>query len=547
MQGTIMFGPLVQRLVIMTAVLGTPMSAQTPDTASQTAETITAATLTQQLARLTADSLWDRRTPSAPLERTAQALATQFQALGLWPGGRPRSGDGFEDTVWIQRYPLPGRTVRLDDAQSQLVFSYGPQRGSRAVLNNRGEPAWKKIAVPFTPAVRFVVPRVPEASTFENKAPTAVLLTGRPTAAFLRQIDVAGKAVLYLPPADLDTAAQQAVVAELYQTARGVMLLAVQDSASFVMSPQSQHPLQLADQYLQHEDGDDPHRWGVAVRAAALGELLPMLGVDLVQARTARAPAVRELPNLRVWLEAEFEQPAKAIVVDSAPNVIGVIAGTGLRYECIVLTVPLDQRGSRLSGADSTARWTDASTVNLAGLLELTRAFYAVRPQRTVVLLATSGGAKDQAFWGSRYYINRKNDSCNRPSLNLTLDLSVGGPMLGDTAVLAGLDDVVFAQPPTWIAALHPELGLVLKDDGTVAAPRSDATVFGQGTIPSLLVQRGSMLDGAAREQSVPASELARIAQLLRFVFYLGQESANTKQTPPRLSSVGRQRLLGEP
>lgn len=518
-------------VAIQTFALQRTLRAQTSEVLTQTAETITSATLTHQLAGLAAESPRDRLAPSAALERTAQYVAARFQALGLRPG----INNDFNDSVWIQRYPVPGRTVQLDSA-SHVVFWYTPHRSGHVVVTEDGESMAQKITVSFPTSARFVVPWVPEwRPFFEKYVPHAVLLTGRLTAAFVRQAQLEHKSVLYIPPADLDPAVRQAIVDTLYEMSQGVVLLT--DSARFMTPPTSTPaPLAMLDPYLRRQAmWDVPiSPWAVEVPVNILAGALLGLGVDVEQVRAATVgtpPAVRKLLGLRAGIVTVFDSTDTAFA--KAPNVAGILEGSdsALKRFCVVVAAPMDPWDQ-----GPAARPADASTASLGGLIELARAFQAlpVRPKYSVAFLATSGSAAGQAFWGSRYYMYDAlqiagGSACN-PFVNLTVDLRKQGSATGDTAMIAGLDDMELPSLPPGLTGFHSELGLTIGNGGTVMEPRSDAFAFGERGIPSLWVQGGPGVFNADRA-----------ARLLRLAFYLSQQFATTVKQP-HLSAAGRQR-----
>lgn len=169
-----------------------------------------------------------------------------------------------------------------------------------------------------------------------------------------------------------------------------------------------------------------------------------------------------------------------------------------------------------------------------------------MKPKRSIVFVATSGGAPGQLFWGSHAYLSDR-DNC-MPILSTTIDLRVGGPVMGDTAVLTGLEEVQMVPLPTWVVSFHPELGLTIVGGGRVTEPRSDAFTFRRRNIPSLLLQGSMMEDSNAGHVSEALSagglDLERTARLLRLVFYISQGVIDIPERP-RWTAIGRQRLYG--
>ena len=87
------------RLLPIAALIITahPALAQTADSLTKAAETITVGDVTRHIGVLADDSMRGRNTPSPELEKTAQYVADQFKKFGLKPGG--------DNGGWFQRYP----------------------------------------------------------------------------------------------------------------------------------------------------------------------------------------------------------------------------------------------------------------------------------------------------------------------------------------------------------------------------------------------------------------------------------------------------------
>lgn len=523
-------------LVFVGAICAKALGAQTSTAMARAVETITPSTLARQMVALTTDSLRYRATPSPGLERAAQYVAAELRAAGVRAGFLQYRKDGQGvDTLWTQRYPLPDRVVQLDEAASRIVFWHKPQARGNAVVNEDGELVEREVVVPFTAGARFAVPRVPEGRAGRRQALSAMLVTGRPSATFLREAKLADKTVLYLRPTNLDTAEARVILEALYRASRGVVVIATKDSIGVAASPTNapQQPLLLADAYLLHEDEEVQPRWAVAIEKNVLAELLAAMRVDLTQAAVAQAPAVRELPELRIWLSQVIDSAALAVPNATAPNVMGLLVGSDpiLKYSCIVVTAPLDQRRPR--DGDSAAQ--TASALSLGGLLELARAFRALpaRPMHSVLFLATSGGGPDQAFWGSHYYLRKT--AC-QSIMNVTVDLTAGESVGSDTIAIAGLNDLRMTVPPSWMAERHPELRLTVVDGGPVIESGSDATAFSRRAHPSLAIHGNPEV----------AMEVDQVTRLLQLVFYMSHELAMTPGLP-QWTGAARQRVFDRP
>ena len=170
----------------------------------------------------------------------------------------------------------------------------------------------------------------------------------------------------------------------------------------------------------------------------------------------------------------------------------------------------------------------------------------AVPPKRSLVFLATSGGGPGQELWGSRHYSSQMwaHSRCD-PVATLTLAWN-GRALAGDSVVIAGLNDVELAPSPVWTARAHPELGLTVVDGGTVAATRSDASVFSARGYPSLVVQGNRAKHDSAQTVMPTARAAEQTTRQLRLVFYVLQSMTDATERP-RWTNAGRHRVFGAP
>src|SRR4051812_24469167 len=168
------------RLTLLALLLGTPLAAQTSGPLTEAARTITAVDVARRIGIIADDSMMGRDTPSRGLEKTAAYVASQFRRFGL--------------TTSVQRYPITRR--RLQPGQSRVVFYAG----------NRADSA------SFTTAARYDGGIVPD-RPFRAEG---FLVGGAQTAESAGQLDVSGKAVLFVPQSKAAPDALQQVLRVLF-------------------------------------------------------------------------------------------------------------------------------------------------------------------------------------------------------------------------------------------------------------------------------------------------------------------------------------------
>lgn len=530
------------------------LRAQTPTVGAsaavmEAAAAIAPAEVTRHLGVLAADSLRHRDTPSRGLETTARYIAAELQRLGLQPGVQ---NDG--PLAWLQRYPVPGQQ-RVDYAQSTLFLFARPAFRGKNLVSENGNSVLKTVALSFATAAYFVADVGPQAiamKSFDMDLVTGGYITpghsmavvaGRQSVASIRQAAGAihEKIVVYVPLANVDSAVRRQIMAELYVASQGVLVASGEDSASFAAAlAERQQPVAVVDEYIRTARSATGQRWwpwAAAVWAGSLRDLLGAAGEDLTQLRADTTPVVRVLPPWATTALVARQAVATAALI-TAPNVVGVLKGgdTILQHEYIVISTHMDDRGGRPSAADSfsTSVLKD-NAPGIAGLLAIAEAFSqpGARPRRSLIFLATSGRAQD--FWGAHYFAGDP-PIPGKVIANFTLDLT--GRFAAHSIVVDGLRDVELPVSPEWIAAIHPEIGLLVADGGTVARPRSDHFAFVRRMFPSMYVHADEF-DGSASPTAVDAEQVARISRL---IYYVGEAVGNADQRP-RWTAEGRQQF----
>lgn len=515
---------------------------------------ITADDLVRHIGVLANDSMRGRDTPSRGLELTAQYLAVQFEQLDTKPG--VSIGHEYQDNrknVWVWRYSIPGQRA-MDYARSHVTFSLAITKGGKDVLTEAKGTVTKPAITDFATAAHFVSAVGPPVVTPPKRkffdilrmgSERTVVIAGPHTVASAARVVVQDKVVIYIPSADVDSIVRRQILARLYAESQGVVLVSGLDAASFAAAVDRarQQPVPVVDSYMREATGVRRWPWAVEVLPEALRDWLGAAGVDLARARTDSIPVVRELPFAQVWLEPDVDTTMTPV---TAPVVVGILEGTDsvLKDEYLVFSAHMDADGLHAGPGNRLDNGADDNASGTAGLLALARAFSqpGARPRRSLLFLATSGGARGKISWGSNAYLD-PNEGGRFRTMVADLNLDRIGRLAGDSVLVAGLRDVELVPTPEWVAAEHPDLGLVVASGGTAINPTSDLFPFVRRTIPSLSFYTGSH-EAVSAGGDIPAAVNAEgAARILRFVFHVAQSIANADQ-PPRWSAEGRQRLV---
>ncbi|HEX5025918.1 MAG TPA: M28 family peptidase [Agriterribacter sp.] len=113
----------------------------------------------------------------------------------------------------------------------------------------------------------------------------------------------------------------------------------------------------------------------------------------------------------------------KTVIPMQSSNVLGLLEGTDLKNEYVVLTAHYDHLGTKdniiWNGADDDGSGT-------VTILELAEAFTKARaagkgPRRSIVFMTVSG--EEKGLWGSDYYSSHPAYPLNKTSVNLNIDM----------------------------------------------------------------------------------------------------------------------------
>ena len=131
-------------------------------------------------------------------------------------------------------------------------------------------------------------------------------------------------------------------------------------------------------------------RGGGALRSLADTQLLPLLVV--------RTPELSTLQDVKLTLKLSpaMETPAKM------RNVAGMIEGTDLKDEVLMVSAHYDHLGLAASGADTVYNGANDNASGVAGMLEVANVLAKRRPRRSVLFLAFF--AEEKGLLGAGHY-----------------------------------------------------------------------------------------------------------------------------------------------
>jgi hypothetical protein len=495
----------MRALAFVLIALGLPAPAAAQHGVARAVASITSRDIAARIGVIADDSMRGRATPSPELDKVAAYLAGEFRRFGLAPGG--------DAGTFIQHYTI--ERTQLDTAGSTIVVRGGPTiRFGTQALTRRGGYAPGGITGP-------VVLVSGTAATPEDAA----------------RLDVAGKIVIAVLPTDATgqpTAAARTLLSGLVRGQPAALLVATSapDETWTEMVR-----LELGTRMdVPWGEGDGPPT--VLVRDRALFPVLRRAGVDAAAARTTRTPAaVRALRGLALTVTVK----ASVLEAMRAPNVVGVLEGSDptLKGEYIVLSGHMDHVGTagtgrcRAQGADSICNGADDDASGTIAVVEAAQAFAMLqpRPKRSLIFLTVSG--EERGLWGSDYFASHPPVAIDRIVADLNMDMV--GRNWKDTIVVIGKEHSDLGSTLATVSARHPELHMAAIDDIWPSENfyfRSDHYNFARRGVPILFFFNGTHADYHRPSDEVAKIDAEKESRIVKLVFYLGLELANTAQKP---------------
>ncbi len=493
--------------------LAAPLAAQTrapgADPAVRRAiETITESDVRRRIGILSDDSMRGRLTPSPQLEQVAAYVASEFRRLGLRPGG--------DRGTFLQRYTI--RRTQIDTGSYAMAIGNGVH--GHWVL---GRDAWLRAGpVPDQPVDGPIV-----------------LLVGMPTdtARPFGDVPVRGAIVLHV------VSSQQRTLALLPTITKGAAAgargwIVVSDRNAGFFGTLVRGALTTRMRLVGGASSGDAPIPVVEVLDGSAATVLRAAGEDIAALRASRTPAVRALAGVTGGIGIHQAVLGEA----SAPNVIGILEGSDpqLRNEYVFFTGHMDHIGTAGNGigcaavgADSICNGADDDASGTTGVLELAEAYATMnpRPRRSLVFMTVSG--EERGLWGSEFY----SEHPLLPLAGTVADLNID--MIGrnwrDTIVAIGKEHSNLGAVANRVTTEHPELGMRIIDDIWPEMQlyfRSDHYNFARKGVPILFFFNGVHPDYHRVSDSVEKIDAEKEARIIRMVFYIGLDVANTAARP---------------
>jgi len=460
---------------------------------------ITAEDVRRRIFLIADDSMGGRGTPSPGLEKMATYAASEFQRLGLEPGG--------ENGTYFQRYPI------------ELWESFPDSSGAWAT--GSAEASWKV-------GEDFVL-----AGGQADRAIAAgvTLAMGDP---------VVGVAV------DSQAVTGQVIVVGLgpHTNAAAGVLLPLRAAAAIVVLPDSifqKVPGQSTIQVKGPEtEGGLPFPPIVYVRQSTVNSWLGQVGIGGDALQSDAELKTRRVEGVTFHLQSARRLKERT----SAPNVIGILRGSDplLKNEYVVYSAHMDHigtagggQGCAAKGADTICNGADDDGSGTVAVLELAEAFAMapVRPKRSIVFITVSG--EERGLWGSAYYASHPTVPLPSIIANLNSDMVGRSDTLKDSMAVIGRQHSDLGATLDRVASAHPELRMTPLDDPWPQEglySRSDHFSFASKGVPVLFFTSGLHPDYHEASDTPDLIDWDKVARFAKLAFYMGMEIANNPERP---------------
>jgi hypothetical protein len=452
------------------------------------AKTITPADLKERLYIVAGPEMEGRRTATEGQRKAAAYIESQFKALGLQPG----NGSSYQMYYNVYQDSLTGAALEVNGKSFQMDQDFN------ASVNN----------IPAT--MRF----------------SEVVYVGANSLDSLKNANLAGRAVM--------------IVGGLPQGFRGqgggIYGTLMSKGVAAIISVANNYPRTTPAGRTGFETTSlfrrsvTPQQFTVSEDVATA-----IMGSDYDNVKS-NASAIKTY-DADILLDVQ-----KTTVAKQSSNVIGVLPGTDLKDEYLVISAHYDHLGLRNGAIYYGADDDGSGTVSV---LEIAQAFAKAKadgkgPRRTIVFLANSG--EEEGLWGSDYYTSHPAFPLEKTTANLNIDMigrtdssrKVGDSLnyvyvVGDDKLSTDLRTISEGVNKKY---LKMELDYKFNDpnDRNRIYFRSDHYNFAKHGVPIIFYYDGMLGADYHRPTDTPDkinyNLLAKRAQL---VFYTAWEMANRK------------------
>ncbi len=495
------------RKFIVILLLGSPFAlfAQKKDKhATKAAATITAADMKKHLYVIASKEMGGRDTPSPGLEKAANYIEEHFKSLGLLPGNK----ESYRQYYPLYKDSMLGAIIKVNGINLELNKDFQPQTSNYAAEMRFSEVVFAGYGI----------------SDGEKRDD-------------YKDLNIAGKLVMVLDgtPADykpsqtgfrspasafgkMNTAASKGAAALLIiynnYPRKSINTTGNWGMNSYKVS-QTPFTFTISQEVASKIMGEDGNALPEKIKAGQLPVKSYAAEIDLAYSKTTKTTAVS--------------------------NVLGLIEGSDLKDEYVVITAHYDHIGKRNDtiinyGADDDGSGT-------TGILELAEAFMQAKKagkgtRRSVLFMTVSG--EEKGLWGSGYYSNHPVYPLEKTTVDLNIDMigRTGSEYLKDkdsTNYIYIIGDDKLSSDLAVITDQVNNTYSKLKLDRKYNDPndpnrfyfRSDHYNFAEKGVPIIFYFNGTHADYHRPTDTPDKINYPMMAKRAQLVFYTAWEMAN--------------------
>lgn len=446
------------------------------------AKSITAADLKKHLYVIAGPEMEGRETATPGQRKAAAYIEDHFKSLGLQPG----SGTSFQQLYNVYYDTLTASTLQVGNTTFELDKDYNAQPGNTASTLRFGE----------------------------------IVLLGSLSPDSLRNANLAGRLVVVKAA----PAGNRMAAGNLYN-----LLMSKGVAAIITVSTNYPRPTPAA------------RKSGLSVEAykKMVGPQQFTVSESVARALVPAYDSAKNGTTAQTYRTQVLMEVQKKTIGAESSNVIGVLPGTDLKDEYLIITAHYDHLGVRdgaiYYGADDDGSGT-------VGVLEMAEAFTKARkegrgPRRSIVFMTVSG--EEKGLLGSEYYAAYPTVPLNKTTANLNIDM-IGrsdSSRKGDTTnyiYVVGDDKVSSELKPISEAQNNKYTKLELDykyndpNDRNFIYYRSDHYNFAKNGVPIIFYYDGMLGADYHRPTDTPEKiNYPLMAKRAQLIFYTAWEMAN--------------------
>lgn len=349
---------------------------------------ITAADMKKHLYIIAGKEMEGRNTPSPGLEKAANYIEEYFKSIGLKPGNK----DSYRQYYNLYRDAGVQSTLGVNGKTIEVNTHYQPINAANVAPSTFSE-------------VVFVGYGIKDAS--RNDYGTS---------------DVKGKVVLLLDGAPADYKPAVGGRGPGAASITGKITTALTNGAAGAMIVYSNFPRKAENVNASWRNVESrqnqPPAMAISVSTTVAEEIMGEDGKDIFAKMKSGSLVAKSYNAALVFNLSKKTETTKV------SNVLGLLEGTDLKDEYVVLTAHYDHVGKRNDtiiyyGADDDGSGT-------TGILELAEAFVKAKkagkgPRRSILFMTVSG--EEKGLWGSEYYANNPVYPLDKTTVDLNIDM----------------------------------------------------------------------------------------------------------------------------